>query len=353
MACLAQLLDPEDYRRCDWDLRSDAEGRAYWHSVFRWHLDEVVVPLIREEYPEATPTQLADLRSDYLAAFEALDAHPERRASLDILDFTTLRGNVLGRHGFEDPFRGVKARENETAIALLPGVLKEIDSASPEERRELLLLGLMAGNIFDLGSVATAKLYRDGNAAFRETRSSQPARPWHCDDVDAWWERWSGGTLYRHVVWFVDNAGSDIVLGNLPLVRWMLAAGARVTLAANSQPALNDITAVELEPLLRRCTAEDAALAESLESGRLRAIATGSTAPLLDMTQLDDGFVDATADADLIMLHGMGRAIESNFHARLRCDAVWMAVLKDEQVASRIAGKLYDCVFRFCAGEVA
>ena len=58
-------------------------------------------------------------------------------------------------------------------------------------------------------------------------------------------------------------------------------------------------------------------------------------------------FVATTSDADLIVLHGMGRAVESNFHAVLRCDALRTAVLKDEQVAARLGGKLFDCLFEF------
>jgi type II pantothenate kinase len=69
---------------------------------------------------------------------------------------------------------------------------------------------------------------------------------------------------------FVDNAGADIVLGMLPFAREFLRMGCEVVLAANSQPAINDITAEELRRLLRvACTkcellraARDAALRE-------------------------------------------------------------------------------------------
>jgi type II pantothenate kinase len=68
---------------------------------------------------------------------------------------------------------------------------------------------------------------------------------------------------------------------------------------------------------------------------------------LIDLTRLSADFVAATRDADLLMLHGMGRAIESNFHVRFGCDTLWSAVIKDEAVARRAGGKLFDCVFRF------
>jgi Damage-control phosphatase ARMT1-like domain len=49
---------------------------------------------------------------------------------------------------------------------------------------------------------------------------------------------------------FIDNAGADAVLGMIPLAREFLCMGAEVVLAANSHPALNDVTAPELEHLI-------------------------------------------------------------------------------------------------------
>lgn len=347
MACLAQLAEPENYRPCDWDLKADAAGRAYWVGLFRWHLDEVLLPLIREEYADAPADRLAAFRHDYLARFDSIESHPERYHRLDILMFTELREELLTPHGFDDPFRGIKRRENQTALALLPDVLAELDGTDRSQRQELLTLGLMAGNIFDLGSAATVARHRDGQAAFREARAALPPRPWLHDDVASWWQRWETGPPYQHVLFFVDNAGSDIALGCLPLVREMLGDQTRVTLAANSAPALNDITAAELEPLLASCADRDSRLATALSQGRLRVLASGCRAPLLDLTRLSSELVGATADADLIVLHGMGRAIESNFHAAFRCDTLWTAVLKDLAVAARVGGQLFDCIFRF------
>jgi len=350
MADLRQLADPAGYRRCDWDLATDAAGRARWQALFRWHLDDVLIPLIQEEY--APPAErLAAARRDYLAAYAALDGTTQPGGPLDIVVFTELRRAALRRYGFDDPFAGVKQRENDTALRLLPDVLAELDGAAPARRQELLVQGLMAGNIFDLGSAATIQRHRAGTTAFGHARASQPARPWLIDDVAAWWRRWSAAPAYRHVVFFVDNAGSDIVLGCVPLARWLVQAGARVTLAANSAPALNDVTAAELVPLLERCAALDGALQAALTGGRLGVVATGSAVPLIDLAALSEEFVAASADADLLILHGMGRAVESNFHARFTCDTLWSAVLKDEAVAARVGGKLFDCVFRFVPAE--
>ena len=400
MATLIQLQAAGDYRPCDWDLRADLAGLEYWLGVFRWHLDAVLVPLIREEYaPNAA--ELAAFRDDYLAAYAALardgggahDASPTgpaplpvdlrsvQRLPLDVLRFTALREEVHQRHNFHDPFRGLKRRENEAALALLPAVLAEIDAAGPAARGALLAVGLMAGNIFDLGSRTTIEMHRDGLLGFAATRARLPTRPWLRDDAEALAvgsaaehqgvERdGNGGAAYRHAVFFSDNAGSDVLLGCLPVVREFCRRGTRVTIAANSGPALNDITAAELMPLLDRVAERDQVLAAAWRGGpaqhagaawnaaavrpgrdgtigRLRVLATGSHTPLIDLTRLTDEFVAATADADLLILHGMGRAIESNFHARFACDVVHSAVLKDERVAARLGGKVFDCVLRF------
>ena len=259
MAFLAQLAHPDAYRRCDWDLQADAAGRAYWDALFRWHLDNVLLPLIEQEYAPS-PEHCSAVRRDYLAAYDELNAHPERHERVDILLFTELRRAVLARHGFPDPFRAVKHHANDVALTLLAQVLDELDAATTQDRLQLLAAGLMAGNLFDLGAPATVQRHRDGNSAFRAARDNQPTRPWLIDDGGAWRQRWQAGPSYRHAVFFVDNAGGDIVLGCLPLARWMLQAGARVTLAANTEPALNDITASELSALLERCAALDARL---------------------------------------------------------------------------------------------
>jgi hypothetical protein len=51
-----------------------------------------------------------------------------------------------------------------------------------------------------------------GQATFDATREALVARPWAVDDLDAVLERWRG-TPHAKAIVFVDNAGSDFVLG--------------------------------------------------------------------------------------------------------------------------------------------
>jgi type II pantothenate kinase len=55
----------------------------------------------------------------------------------------------------------------------------------------------------------------------------------------------------------------------------------------------------------------------------------------------------AAADADLLIIEGMGRGVESNLGARFTCDALNIAMIKDAMVAKRVAGKVFDVVCRF------
>lgn len=345
MPPLAQLRDVAAYRPCDWDLKVDAEGRTYWTGLFRWHLDEMVLPLLRKVYPDAPAADLERFKAGFLQALADVDQRPETLPRIDILYLTEIRNAVGFPLGFHDAFLHIKQEENAAALKLLPEVLAELDAAAPAQREELLAHGLMAGNVFDLGAKATILEYRDGNAAFAAVRGRFP-RPWLHDDTDRWFARWHAAP-YRHVAFFVDNAGGDVVLGCLPLARWMVQHGACVSLVANTLPALNDITAAELVELVQAVARFDTPVAEAWSKGALRVVASGNATPLIDLANLTDACVTALADADLIMLHGMGRSVESNWLATFGCDALHTAVVKEEVVAARIGGKLFDCVFRY------
>jgi type II pantothenate kinase len=351
---LPQLREPRSYRPCDWDLRHDPAGRAYWVKLFCQHL-RLLERMIRQEYPGAGAAAVGAFSKDYLAILRAVHARPAKHPAVDILLFASLRQELLNRHGFPDPFRGLKARENEAALGLLPGLLSELEALPAGQQVAALAQGLMAGNIFDLGAPPAIERYDDGQLEFRATRTELAARTWLANDLARWRDRWPLSPCLRdghaapprHVLMFVDNAGSDICLGALPLVRWMLLRGARIVLAANSAPALNDITAPELAGLLEAAGALDPVLGEALAAGRLTSVGSGGDTPLLDLAAISPECAAAAEGADLVILHGMGRSVESNALASFTCDVLRTAVLKDPAVAARAGGRVFDCVFRF------
>lgn len=346
MPVLPQLKDPQRYRPCDWDLARDAAGRAYWVERFCQQA-EYLSALVAEEYPNAEGEQQRAFARDYAAEIERVGRSPGAWPRVDILLLTQIRQQAQDRYGFPDPFERIKASETLLALELLPGWLAEVDAAPAHEVWRLLAEGLMAGNVFDLGSAATLERFQAGQAGFAVSRAGLKARPWFVDGLDAWAAKRRELEAHRHAMFFVDNAGSDIVLGCLPFARQLLREGTRVTLAANSGPALNDVTAGELRALLGEVSRHDWSLAGAIADGRLSVVGSGNDLPLLDLTDLSEACVAAAEDVDLVILHGMGRAVESNRLAEFGCDVLRTAMIKDAGVARHVGAELFDCVFRY------
>ena len=98
---------------------------------------------------------------------------------VDVTSLCLLRERCIQDAGFSDIFKPVKDEENDTALTLLPGVLRELDAeTSPALRWMLALKGVFAGNIFDLGSAASADRFESGMGSFHATRKALLPRPW-------------------------------------------------------------------------------------------------------------------------------------------------------------------------------
>ncbi len=344
MAVLCKLADPKGYRVSDWNLIADPAGREYWIGHFTHHTDTMLTMLAEQG---VAPQAAAAFKRELLADLDLLRADPHAWGPLTVLTFDQHREQLLRKHNFPDPYALVKQRENGAAIELFRDVLGELDLLSGPPLIEALIRGVFAGNIFDLGSLATIKNYHEEGMDFHATRERLPARPWLIDDFDALSARLLSDPPYRQVLFFVDNAGADLILGCLPFARYLARAGSRVVLAANATPSLNDITWAELQDVLGRLATLDATLASLLAGDRLATVANGCGTPLIDLSTISDECNDAARESDLIILEGMGRAVESNHHVRFTCDVLKIALLKDVAVARRLGGTLYDQVCRF------
>jgi type II pantothenate kinase len=95
--------------------------------------------------------------------------------------------------------------------------------------------------------------------------------------------------------------------------------------------------------------AKDPEVRAELELLPIELVSTGTGEPLIDLAAVSDELNDAARDADLVILEGMGRGVESNLNARFSCDALNLAMIKDEAVARRAGGKVFDLVCRFRA----
>lgn len=353
MPILPLLAAPTTYRPCIQNLLADGEEiREYWLDLFVEHCDTLAQLSVDGGHFSEHPSWSA-FREDYLEGLAALRATPSLRGELTVLELTRYREEQFEAHGFPDPFLDLKHRENEIAIGLLPDLLAEIDATDTADRIELLVRGLFAGNLFDMGSKATIGMFQNGDFQFRTTRDRIRPRPWAVDGLDRWLDRLADSTKpYRQALVFVDNAGPDILLGIIPFIRELSNHGIRIVLAANSEPALNDITAKELRVLLDTCAGMDQRLAQQLEDDRIVVVASGCGFPLIDLRDLTQECCEAAKESDLLILEGMGRAIESNYDATFTVDTIKVALTKEQAVADAIGVTLFDPIFRFEHGEI-
>ena len=393
LAALPQLV-VEGYRATtfDYDPPADADpstrvGKERWIEVFRASIPE----FSRRAASDPRVADAAALSRRFAASF---DADLDRVASGDhaslfegaptVLKLCGLRDRALRDLGFEDCFLDVKTAENAKALATLPSVLREIDAIrDPGARIEALVRGVFAGNVFDLGAAASAARHADGDGGFEATRAGLKRRPWCVDHLDAFRDAWlecataettkdvvsdvvSFPSPWKKCVLFVDNAGADVVLGMLPLCRELLRGGAEVVLAANERPSINDVTARELRALLPRVAEAERArhvfnenenvfnenvFQRALDTNTLVVVSSGSDLPVIDLSRVSAELVDAARGADLVVLEGMGRGIETNLFARVACDALNLGMVKHPEVAQCLRGTLYDCVCRFARPE--
>jgi type II pantothenate kinase len=342
-----KLRDPSTYTACRWDMRTDAEGRDYWLNFFKTHIDTVLtlgveVAEARGESNDSARARAKACRTEFVGRCDAFRAAPAGPGPVTILTIDQWRDEVLRKHGFPDAFVDLKDRENEKVIHLLPEVCRQLDATPADEQFRAVVEGMFAGNIFDMGAAGSAKLLLDGKLDFFATRKKLPARPWLIDDFDAF-ERRARDAAWKKCVFFVDNAGPDFLLGAIPCMRWLAQRGTKVVLTANERPTLNDMTVAEVRHWWKRIVEVE----PSIGSLPITIVTSGTGEPLIDLGRVSPELNDAASDADLVILEGMGRGVESNFDAQFSCDAANIAMLKDLMVARRLGGKLYDVVCRF------
>ncbi|XP_043724235.1 pantothenate kinase 2-like isoform X2 [Telopea speciosissima] len=304
------LADPKTYEPNTIDL-SDHSELEYWFTVLSEHLPDLVDKAVASEGGTDDAKRMGDAFAHAFSAhLRRLMEEPAAYGKLGLANLLELREESLREFQFVDVYRSIKQRENEASLAVLPDLLMELDSMSEDSRLLALIEGVLAANIFDWGSRACVDLYHKGTIIeiYRMSRKKMQ-RPWRVDDFDIFKERILGSVdkkppPHKRALLFVDNSGADIVLGMLPLARELLRRGTEVVLVANSLPALNDVTAMELP--------------------------------------------DIVAEAAKIILEGMGRALHTNFNARFKCDALKLAMVKNQRLAEKlIKGNIYDCVCRY------
>jgi uncharacterized protein with ATP-grasp and redox domains len=355
-ASFVKLADPTTYVACGWDLSADGDGRGHWVEFFKRHLRTILAlgvaaATARGESPANANDRAEACAAEFDVVFDRFAADPDGSGKrgcdrVTILTLDQWRDEILRRHGFVDAFIDLKDRENATALPLLPLVCRQIDALTGVEQFQAVIEGVFAGNIFDMGADATAKAFLHGGPDFFATRRSLTRRPWLIDDFDAAVRRFVGGSPHRKAVFFIDNAGSDFLLGAVPMMRWLANRGTEVVLAANDRPTLNDMTLGDVDRWWPRILETE----PSLGGLPIHRVGTGTGEPLIDLAAVSENLNALAADADLVILEGMGRGVESNLDAAFSCDALNLAMIKDTAIARRLNGKVYDVVCRFRGG---
>lgn len=350
LAPFCKLADARGYVACSWDLSADAAGRDHWTGFFKRHLQTILdlgieAAVARGEERASALGRAERCRKEFARAFDAFLGNPAAHGRVTILDLVHWRDGLLRGHGFADAFIDLKERENRKMLPLLASVCRQIDALQGEAQIHAMILGVFAGNIFDMGSEATARQFLAASPDFFATRSAIAPRPWLMDDYDRLVARLAG-PAYRKAVFFIDNAGSDFILGAVPMIRWLAQRGTRVVLAANDRPTLNDMTIEDV----RRWWPAILEAEPSLAQLPVDLAGTGTGEPLIDFSAVSPFLNAVSIDADLLIIEGMGRGVESNLDAHFACDSLILAMIKDSAVAARHGGKVFDVVCRFRPG---
>ncbi|KAF1860500.1 hypothetical protein Lal_00021543 [Lupinus albus] len=264
----------------------------------------------------------------YGEILESLKKDPTSQGGpLDIILLCKLREQVLREVGFRDIFKKVKDEENEKAISLFENVVQLNDAIEDEGKRlENLVRGMFAGNVFDLGSAQLAEVFSREGMSFSATCRNLAPRPW--------------------VIIFVDNSGADIILGILPFARELLRHGSQVVLAANDLPSINDVTYYELIEIISKLKDEEGCLM-GVSTSNLSVANSGNDLPVIDLKRVSQEIAYLANDADLVILEGMGRGIETNLYAQFKCDSLNIGMVKHVEVAQFLGSRMYDCVFKY------
>ncbi|KAJ2147465.1 hypothetical protein IW136_000121 [Coemansia sp. RSA 678] len=344
---LAQLVNTAKcpYTPDTVDLTHEPRQQAYWISAMQRNTNGLLDLADSGALPGCSDPEsrqrLSRFVSLYLKHLHQLQRRPLSYGAMSVRALLGLREQCLHEVGLEDIFAGVKKHETDGALAALHAVLREVDAMSESERPRVLLQNVLAGNMFDWGATQLRGVLAEGSLDLDKAR-----------DQITWRQEFDNGMdfvariqhhTYLQAVVFVDNSGADVCLGVLPFVRFLLQQNTRVVLAANSRPALNDVTDRELVDIVRRAQVVDPIFGTDL----LSVCGTGSSGPCLDLRKLDARLVQATQNADLVVIVGMGRAIHSNYYARFSCDSLKLAVFKNQMAADAAHAHIYDALCKY------
>jgi type II pantothenate kinase len=344
----SRLLDRDNYLPGLWDLHEDLGARDYWIDTLSRNLQHMVGSYAQEASTKAKRSCEA-AQAEYLQYLDDFksSSKPERPRTVNAL--VEVRQNIFESFGVPDPYKSLKVMENNAALAMLSQVrLPVFSNVSLFERLRWDFSMIMAGNFFDMGSAAAREEHTGISNALLERAVQLTAKDWFRDDLKRLASILERGPQHGgSVLVCIDNAGAEIVLGVPSLIKTLAAAGFRTTIVANESPALNDMTAAETTGLLGQIGMLDTDVKSLMESETLHVVSSGSRTSGLDMTRVSSEFDDAASVAELLVIIGQGRAVETNWHTKLALPWARAAVVKDRLVAQAVGCELFDPLLTF------
>uniref|UniRef100_A0A0A9YJQ4 4'-phosphopantetheine phosphatase n=3 Tax=Lygus hesperus TaxID=30085 RepID=A0A0A9YJQ4_LYGHE len=341
------LSDPAQYIPDTVDLNADHEARTYWLDCFESTIDKFVDAAVASQADDETAVERAThFKEKYIKRLQHLRNHPFAYGNLTVRNLLETIQHCMKEFDFPDPYISVKQSENEASLSQLQSRLEYLDSLPFPQQYNELVVGMLAGNMFDWGAKAIVDIMKSEEFGLSEAVRKIPDRPWVIDDLDVWIERLQCPPHQQAAI-FIDNSGVDIILGILPFARFLLSRGTKVMLCANSEPALNDVTFKELEVILHQAGMICPKIKKAVDEKRLIAMETAQIGPCLDLSRLDSKLAKAMINVDLLVIEGMGRTVHTNLNANFTCESLRVAVIKNKWLAQRLGGDMFAAVFKY------
>jgi len=211
----------------------------------------------------------------------------EFRPTVVAADLGTKRDRLIKQlTGNEDPYKLSKRRSNETAMKLLPRVMKFIETGNnQQERFKKACLCAIVGNTMEFDIPGHSFTFSSLSKGFKEA-----AKDLVIDDIDRAYEL---ARRANSVLFLADNAG-EIVFDTV-LVEQLKNMGLNVTYVVKGGPVLNDATLEDVG-----FSGMDK-LADSI-------LTTGTDAVGLLKKEVSAEFLKAYDAAELVFAKGMGYA---------------------------------------------
>jgi len=109
------------------------------------------------------------------------------------------------------------------------------------------------------------------------------------------------------------------------------------------------MTYSEMVPLLQEASLTYKWLHDALNSNTLKIAGTGQASPCLDLSRISQDLINLILEmgTDLVIIEGMGRAIHTNLHSKLKGEVIKLAVIKNQWLAKRLGGDVFSVVFSY------